>query len=34
MTVPMILAPVFVQVALTFLLLFWMGGSRVTSTTR
>ena len=31
MTVPMILAPVFVLVALTFVVLFWMGGARVSS---
>jgi hypothetical protein len=29
MNVPSILAPVFVQVALTFVLLFWMGRSRL-----
>lgn len=34
MTVPMILAPLFVQVALTFLLLFWMGQVRVGSINR
>lgn len=29
MSLPAILLPVFVQVALTFVLLFWMGGARV-----
>ena len=34
MTVQAILAPVFVMVALTFVLLFWMGGVRVASVRR
>src|SRR5262245_10977863 len=29
MTIPMILLPLFVQVGLTFVLLYWMGGLRV-----
>jgi hypothetical protein len=34
MTIPMILLPLFVQVGLTFVLLFWMGGLRVSAIRR
>ena len=34
MTIPMILLPLFVQVGLTFVLLYWMGGLRVAAIRR
>jgi len=34
MSIPAVLLPVFVQVVLTFVLLFWMGGARVAAVSR